>query len=351
MRVVQARLPLSESLPDTALLERARTLADRYPMLIPTSIVRAKELDERVGAQTSLAVESLQHTGSFKVRGALLAIESLAWNSQGRHKHVVAASAGNHGAGVAFAAATLGVTATIVVPRNAPRSKTDKMHDAGATVVTVSTDSYDDAEMEAKLLAVRLGAMFLSPYDDLAVLAGNGASIAFDIVKQLPIAPARVIAPFGGGGLATGLACGFAHAYGDKLGLVRRVWGAQSEASCAMALGLERGCAVEALACDGPTFAEGLEGGISEAAYQRAGGVIDAMVIVDERSIARAMIWAEDTLGLRLEGSAAVGLAAVLDGAPPSFAPSRTDDAVVIVLTGRNVDDARFAEARAVASL
>jgi threonine dehydratase len=188
--------------------------------------------------------------------------------------------------------------------------------------------------------------MFLSPYDDLAVLAGNGASLAFDIVEQLEIAPGRVIAPFGGGGLATGLACGLAHAYGDELGKVRRVWGAQSEASCAMALSLKRGRAVLALACDGPTFAEGLEGGISEAAYKRAGGVIDAMVVVDERSIARAMVWSEDVLGLRLEGSAAVGLAAVLDGAPPTLAPSH-DEGVVIVLTGRNVDDARFAEARA----
>jgi threonine dehydratase len=349
MRVVPATLPLSDSLPDVGLLAKARSLRDRYTMLHPTTLVRAKELDEKVGAQVLLAVESVQVTGSFKVRGALLALESMGFDKQGRRKNVVAASAGNHGAGVAFAANALGMNATIVVPQNAPRAKTDKMRECGATIVTVTTDSYDDAEVEAKLIALREHAVFVSPYDDLAVLAGNGASIAYEIAKQLPVAPSRMIAPFGGGGLATGLACGLADAYGDDLGRLRRVWGAQSEASCAMALSLARGAAVESLACAGPTFAEGLEGGISNNAYLRAGGVIDGVVVVDESSIARAMVWANDVMGIRIEGSAAVGLATLLDGAPPELQPDRDDAVVIVLLTGRNVDDERFHQARTLA--
>ncbi len=292
-----------------------------------------------------LAIDAGQLTGSFKVRGALLALETLPPDT-----HVVAASAGNHGAGVAYAAAELGLRATIVVPRSSPRAKTDKMRDYGATIVVVATDSYDDAEAEAKRMAAARHAVFVSPYDDLEVLAGNGASIAFEIASHLAIAPTSMIAPLGGGGLATGLACGLADAYGEQLGKQRRVWGAQSEASCAMALSLERGAAVEVLHCSGGTFADGLEGGISTAAYLRAGGVINGVVVVDEASIARAMVWANDVMNVRLEGSAAVALAPILDGSCTELRPEQ-DGVVVIVLTGRNVDEARFVEARAVATV
>jgi threonine dehydratase len=274
-------------------------------------------------------LESGQLTGSFKVRGALLALETIA-----KGEKVVAASAGNHGAGVAFAAKELGLSATIVVPRSAPRAKTEKMEQWGATIIRFPSDSYDDAEREAKALAAREGATFVSPYDDLAVLAGNGASLAYELAALLRSPPSVVIVPLGGGGLATGLACGLADAYGDRLGETRRVWGAQSETSCAMASSLERGSAIEYLPCEQPTLAEGLEGGISKAGFERAAGVIAGVVVVDEASIARAMLHANDEMGLRIEGSAAVGLAAVQSGWSPGGA--------VIVLTGRNVDDERF---------
>jgi threonine dehydratase len=331
VKTVRAGRPLSSSLPDPVLLSRARTLRARFPMIEPATLVRMP--------QALAFVESGQVTGSFKVRGALLALEAI-----GKGQRVVAASAGNHGAGVAFAAKELGLSATIVVPRSAPRAKTEKMEQCGATVVRVVSDSYDDAEREAKALADREGATFVSPYDDLAVLAGNGASLAYELARLLPAPPSIVIVPFGGGGLATGLAIGLADAYGDTLGETRRVWGAQSDASSAMASSLERGAAIEYLPCEHPTFAEGLEGGISRAAFERAAGVIAGVVVVDERSIARAMVFANDQMGLRIEGSAAVGLAAVQSGWP-------SGEGAVVVLTGRNVDDDRFDLARAAAVL
>lgn len=342
MRVVHAAGPLSESLPSNGLLARARALRDRYPALKPVKVMIAEELSRRVGARVLLAAESLQTTGSFKVRGALLAVEALA----SRSKRVIAASAGNHGAGVAFACAALGVRATIVVPRSSPAAKLDKMRASGAEVIVREQGGYDEAEAYAKSLAEREGAPFVSGYDDLFVLAGNGGSLAFDVVTELPDPPRYALVPFGGGGLATGFACGLASAFAEPLGEVRRVWGVQSEASCAMARSLERGSAIEALACDGDTFAEGLEGGITTRAFERAAGVVAGVIVVDESAIARAMVYANDVLGLRIEGSAAAALAPLLEELP---LPLDAKDTVLVVLTGRNVDDARFDQARRLA--
>ncbi len=347
MRIVSAPAAASRLLPDAGTLARARSLAQRYPDLATPTLSRAPALDAHAGGRVFVLDESTQATGSFKVRGALLALESVAAQTPGAS--VIAASAGNHGAGVAYAAKQLGLRATIVVPSSAPRAKTDKMQAAGATVIQAGSESYDAAEACALAMAARLGLRFVSPYDDVEVLCGNGASLAYELLDQLGEAPARVLLPFGGGGLATGFACGLADALGETFGDVRRVWGTQSEASCAMALSLERGAAVEALPCDGPTFAEGLEGGISRSAFDRARAVIAGVIAIDEGSIARAMVWVLEQLGRRVEGSAAVAVAPLLAGLAAPVRPDHATGAVVVVLTGRNVDPERFEQARAAA--
>ena len=345
--VVTAPAGTSGALPDAVTISRARTLRDRHPELVLPSLVRMPALDAAAGSPVMVLVESGQLTGSFKVRGALLALESVAEKTPGAS--VVAASAGNHGAGVAYAASRLGLTATIVVPRSAPRAKTDKMRAAGATVIVASAGGYDEAEAEAMTMAADRGLRFVSPYDDPEVLAGNGASLAYDLLALLGEMPARVVLPFGGGGLATGVAVGLADAAGEAFGAVRRVWGAQSQASCAMALSLARGAAMVSLACDAPTFAEGLEGGISVAAFERARAVIAGVLTVDEASIARAMMWVEHQLDLRVEGSAAVALAPLLGELPAPVRPEVAGKPLVVVLTGSNVDPERFEQARAAA--
>jgi threonine dehydratase len=315
MRCVIAPVAADPDAPSWATLDGVRNMQERFPGagLRRVTVLRAPDLDREADpdgdTRVWLALESLQVTGSFKVRGALVALDALRG-----HGRAVAASAGNHGAAVAFASRVLGIRASVCVPRSVPRAKRARIERYGAELVVAQSDHYDDAEALAKELSVTQEAPFVSPYDDLGVILGNGASLGFEIVSALGGVPERLIAPFGGGGLATGLAWALA---ADTDGAPdRAVWGAQSEASCAMALSLEGGAAVERLVSDAPTLAEGLEGGISRDAFARARAAVAGVVVVTEAQIARAMQYAYRELGLVIEGSAGAALAPVLAGLP-----------------------------------
>lgn len=333
-------------LPDRALVAQAATFAqaeaDRG--LREVTLTRAPCFDVP-GARVHLALECFQVTGSFKVRGALFALRE-ARRLTPTLTRVVAASAGNHGAGLAFAARALGLTATLFVPSGAPEAKLAKMRAYGAEPRLAASAHYDGAEAEAIAYAAREGVPFVSPYDDPAVLVGNGASLAFELTRALGGAPGAVVAPFGGGGLATGLAVGLAVASGAAYGEGPWVYGAQSEASCAFALSLERGRAVTTL--EGPaTLAEGLEGGISERGFARARAVCAGALVVSEDAIEDAMHALYMHFGLVVEGSAAVGVAALAsETGRAELARSRDgrDVDVVVVVTGRNVDASRAAD-------
>jgi threonine dehydratase len=284
--------------------------------------LRAPPQVEVCGA--TLVLESMQVTGSFKVRGAVAAIS--AQLEDARARGVVAASAGNHGAGVAWAARAFGVRATIVVPETAPAIKRRRIAELGAELVVAQSDHYDDAEKLALELAHSRGARFFSPYDDPDVVAGNGGSLGREILAGL--APRKldggvVLAPVGGGGLASGLAAAF--------GSTWNVWGAQSAACPGMARSIERGRALEAMHADGETLAEGLEGGVSVGGFERARRALAGVLVVEERALAEAMRWAREELGLLVEGSSAVALAPLLAGHAQA-------KGAVIVVTGRNVD-------------
>ncbi len=339
VRCVGAPGGLDLGAPAAAELDALRHLGRRFPDagLRETPVVRAPELDRRAdpsgATRVWLALESLQVTGSFKVRGALVAL-----HAAGRAGRVVTASAGNHGAAVVYAARALGIDATVCVPRTIPRAKRARIEGLGASLQVAPSDHYDDAEALALRLAAERGVRFVSAYDDVDVVLGNGASLGFEIARALGRVPARVVAPFGGGGLCTGLAWALAADAPDPA--TRRVWGAQSEASCAMARSLERGEAVTRLETGGSTLAEGLEGGISASAFARARAAVAGVLVVTEPDLAAAMRHAFRELGLALEGSAAAALAPVLEGLPP---PARGGD-VVAVLTGRNVDPERLHE-------
>ena len=297
------------------------------------AVFRAEFLDASADATGStrvwLAYEHLQTTGSFKVRGALLATA----RAKEDEVPVVTASAGNHGAGLAFAAHHLAVAATVVVPITAPQKKKDRIARYGAELVEVH-GSYDDAEAHAKELAAATGARFVSPYDDEQVVIGNGASLGFEIVDALDGIPDVVLAPFGGGGLATGLAWAFVDAGEEHLGEARRVYGVQSEVSPVMAKSLVDGRAIERFVPRTRTLAEGLEGGISQAAFERARSALAGVMVVDESAIGAAMKFARSDLRQTIEGSAATALVPILRGLPAGL---RGGD-VLCVLTGRNVD-------------
>ena len=333
-------------LPAPALVAQASRFTESQAALglREVSLARAPWLD-LPGVRVHLALECFQVTGSFKVRGALFALRE-AQRRAPEVRRVVAASAGNHGAGVAFAARALGLTATLFVPRGAPEAKLAKMRAYGAEPRLAASSHYDGAEAEAIAYAADAGAPFLSPYDDPDVLVGNGASLAFELTRGLGRTPAAVVAPIGGGGLATGLALGLASASEVPSGEGPPVFGAQSEASCAFARSLECGRAVTTL--EGPpTLAEGLEGGISERGFARARAVCAGALVVSEAAIEGAMRALYTQMGLVVEGSAAVGVAALATRAGQDALASALggrDGDVVVVVTGRNVDAARAAD-------
>lgn len=369
-------------LPSDEELDKARTLGERFREIAglrPVQLVRLASSTRPY--RVWVALEALQVTGSFKVRGALLALERRlaeareraalpsANSTKGHPFTILAASAGNHGVGVAHAAKVLGAKAEIVVPRGAPRAKVDKIREAGAIVIESSSAGYDEAEAEAIRIAERRGLPFLSPYDDLDVLAGNGASLGFEIVQALGRVPERVHCPIGGGGLATGLASAFDYERRRRLGEGRRgiVVPVQSEASCAFAMSIERGGNAVTELPPKPTLAEGLEGGISERAFIRARALIDSVIVCTEDEILAAMKYVKSALDLVVEGSAAVAMVPELPDMPSlsllglglepdtatagdapfkvamSEAPTPNAMDVVIVLTGKNIDADRAA--------
>jgi len=324
--------------PDRAALEAVRHIGQRFPdaRVREVPIVRAAELDARAdpSGETAvwLALEALQVTGSFQVRGALVGVASaLSW----RVRHVVAPSAGNHGIAIAYAANLLDLAATVVVPRNAPRTKREKIERYGAELVVAPSDRYEVAEALARQLAQARGAKLVSPNEDVDVVVGNGASLGFEIVRGLGGVPEHVLAPFDGG-LATGLAWAFAVEGNGALS--RPVWGLQSEARSPMATLLERGAGFPQLDDWAPSLADELEATVSEDAFERARGAIAGVGVVPEAQIAWAMAHAYKDMGLVLEGTAAIALAPVLFGLPERLRGGN----LVVVLTGRNIDPDRL---------
>ncbi len=168
-----------------------------------TPLVRCAALDDAVQAPVYLKLESLQVTGSFKVRGAAARMSRL--TPAQRSAGVITCSSGNHGRAVSFVADRMGVPATICVPRWVDPVKLEAMRQAGATV-EMAGDTYDEAEARAFSLADSRGLTFVHPFDDPTVAAGQG-TIALEVLEELPDV-ARVVVPLSGGGLAGGIGYG-----------------------------------------------------------------------------------------------------------------------------------------------
>ncbi len=272
------------------------------------------------GARVFLKLESQQVTGSFKARGPLAVRAQCA-----EPKRWVAASAGNHGLGVAHALRGMGSRPHVFVPRTSARVKRDAIAALGAEITLVDSSSYDDAEAAARQWAEAHDALFVSPFDDPHIMAGNGGTLGLEILEQLPDV-ASILVPVGGGGLAAGIGCVVRELKPDV-----RLIGVQSTNTPAMHDSLRRGEAI--LRHHAPeTLAEGLEGGVSTRSFEYVSRWFDDVRLVSEERIAQAMRWLWDEHQVRVEGSAAVGVAALLDGARPP-AP------VCVLLTGCNVDD------------
>lgn len=275
-----------------------------------------------------LKLESLQATGSFKLRGAALKLSRL--RPEARARGVVAASAGNHGQGVALSASRLGIPSTVVVPTLCPAVKREAIARYGAEVL-VEGANYVAAEAVAKALARSRGVPFVSPFDDDDVIAGNGGWLGRELREQ-HARLRRVVVPVGGGGLCAGLL--------QALPGVAIV-GVQPRVNCAMHDSLAQGRALVEYE-GGDTLCEGLEGAVAERTFAaaRAGGL--EVVLVDEEETLAAIGFAYRALGLIVEPSAAVGLAAARAGRV------ETDGETVIVVTGGNIEPGLLERALAV---
>ena len=295
--------------------------ADRLRGIVRrTALRRAERLSQRVRGDVWLKLENEQLTGSFKIRGAYNAIATL--SPESRERGVVAASAGNHGRGIALAAQRFGIPATIFVPRTAPRVKIDGMRECNATI-DADAAHYDAAHARAVAFAAEHDVTYLDPCAGAALVAGQG-TVALEIVEGLPTV-ASVIVPVGGGGLLGGMGAFLRTTKPDV-----RIIGAQSMNTNAMARALEVGHFVDIPVL--PTLADGLAGAIDEHGLDVGRHALDDLITVEEADIAAAIAFLAREENVIAEGSGAVGVAALLTGAVRPVEP------VVVVISGGNID-------------
>lgn len=288
-----------------------------------TPVESSPGLTAALGAPVELKLEHLQLTGSFKVRGALFYLSEL--DAAERRAGVVTCSAGNHGKGMAWAGRALSVPVTVIVPSSVDDAKYRGMLQLGAEVIRSEFAGYDDTEAWARVEAERRGQPFVSAFDHPSIMAGNGGTLALEVLADVPEATTFVV-PVGGGGLGAG----FAYAVKSRLPGARFV-AAQLEASPGLSLSLERGEAVTRLpGID--TAARALEGGIGVQTFAVLRDRTDHVALVSESELRGAVRWLYDHHQWLVEPAAAVGVAACLAGKVRASGP------VVVVLTGRNMD-------------
>ncbi len=288
----------------------------------PTPTIRSAALSELTGCEVFLKLEILHPTGSFKERGALNKLLTL--NEAQRRAGVIAMSAGNHAQGVAFHARRLGIPATIVMPAGTPFTKIDRTEALGAKVV-LKGEGLVDARHATEALARERGLVLVHPYDDPAVIAGQG-TIALEMLAQCPELDTLLV-PVGGGGLVSGIAVA-AKALAPEIEII----GVQSALYPSMyrvLRGIDPGLPIE-----GTTLAEGIAvkepGALTR---QIVASLVGTVRLVTERQLEAAVELLIERQRLIVEGAGAAGVAALL-AESERFRGKR----VGIVLTGGNID-------------
>jgi threonine dehydratase len=296
---------------------------------VVTPVLASEPLSATVGRPVWLKLETLQETGSFKVRGAANALERLP--DSARRAGVVCVSSGNHGRAVAHVAAALGIPATVCLSARVSEAKAEAIRRLGARVIPAGPDQVS-AEAEARRLVRTEGLTFVHPFDDPDVIAGQG-TVGLEVAAQVP-GLAEIVVPLSGGGLAAGIALAV-DAGGRRVSVV----GVSQERGPAMHDSLRAGRLVDVVEED--TLADALAGGLgpeNRYTFDLCRSRLDAVRLVSETEIAAAMRFLHREHGLRVEGGGAVGVAAVLSG---RHVPR---DPAVIVISGGNVSDEVWAE-------
>jgi threonine dehydratase len=272
-----------------------------------TQVIESRYLSRTTGGAIALKAENLQRTGSFKVRGALNKIASLDPSVKG----VVTGSAGNHGQSLAYAARARGLTATVFMPERAALAKIAAARESGAEI-RLAGDSVDDCVSDARAYAEAEGVAFVHPFDDPAVIAGQG-TIGLELLEEVPDL-SRVLVPVGGGGLAAGVAKAVKE---SKEGVE--------------VIGIEAHCPL----ADG--IAVKRPGEITGPLLER---LLDQLVTVDEDAIAEAIMLLLERTKLVVEGAGAVGVAALRQGLIEPVKSGIT----VVILSGGNIDTGVLAD-------
>ncbi|HEX4483246.1 MAG TPA: threonine ammonia-lyase [Solirubrobacteraceae bacterium] len=297
---------------------------------VATPLIASSELSELAGGEVLLKAESLQVSGSFKLRGALAKLAALGERSR---DGLIAASAGNHARAVAQAARIAGVSCEVFMPRDAPVSKVAAVERLGASV-RLSGGSVEEAVELAAARAAESGAALIHPFDDLDVIAGQG-TLGLELARELPDL-ARVIVPIGGGGLASGIGVALRRERRDV-----ELVGVQASACAPLAAALDG--TVDAAAPPEVPAAATIADGI---ALKRPGELtlpllrelLDAVVAVSEEEIADAMVLLAERAKLVAEGAGAVAVAAIASARLSPIAGT-----TVAIVSGGNVDNGLLA--------
>ena len=288
---------------------------------VRTPLDRSRSLSDVVGGTVFVKCESLQRTGSFKIRGAYNRISRL--SDAEKRAGVVAASAGNHAQGVALAASLLGIQATVFMPEFASLPKVEAAKRYGAEVILTGKD-FGAAFAASQEHASDSGAVYVHPFDHSHVIAGQG-TIGCEIVEDLEEL-GTVVVPVGGGGLISGIATAV-----RALKPKARVVGVQAAGAAAFPPSLAEGRCVRLESMS--TIADGIAANApGELTLAHVSALVDDVVTISDDEIAQALVFAAERMKLVLEPAGAAGIAAVLAGLDELVPP------VVVVLSGGNID-------------
>ncbi|MEN9620335.1 MAG: hypothetical protein RL499_528 [Actinomycetota bacterium] len=315
--------PLSLAGPSLADVEAARLVVSRVAEVTPMETSRY--LSDLLGAPVHLKCENLQRTGSYKIRGAYNRISHL--SDEEKARGVVAASAGNHAQGVAFAARELGIAATIFMPIGVALPKLQATRHYGAEVV-LRGHTVSEPLAAAQEFAERTGAVYIPPFDHVDVVAGQG-TLGLELLYQVPELE-TVIVPIGGGGLISGVASVLKRRAAEQ-GRSIRVIGVQAANAAAYPVSLAAGAVTEITIS--PTIADGIAvAKPGKLNFEIVRDAVDEVVTVDDDDIARAMLVLLERAKMVVEPAGAVGVAAILTGKIVASGPT------VVILSGGNID-------------
>lgn len=297
-----------------------------YSIIDPTPMETSRYLSTELGSPVSLKCENLQRTGSYKIRGAYNRLSGL--SDEQKSHGVVAASAGNHAQGVAFAARELGIKATIFMPLGVPLPKLQATRAYGAEVVLRGL-TVDEPLRAAAEFAATTGAILIPPFDHRDVIMGQ-ATLGLEILDDVPDL-AQVVVPIGGGGLISGVAAAVKQR-AAQLGRTIRVVGVQAENAAAYPPSLAAGEPVKIVT--GPSMADGIiVSRPGELNFAIIKDLVDEVVTVTESDLARAVLVLLERAKQVVEPAGAAGVAAIIAGKVAAV-----EGPTVVILSGGNID-------------